>query len=360
MEEWRHCPRQWIGYCLATLLASTTPVMADTETVIAEADTKANSLKFSGYLDLGVYSLVGGATRVGTIQRNYLGLAGQHGLGDSDWAATFNLQTRFLLPSLKLEPSGATPLFQGEATVGVSSPYGDLRLGRALTPMWTYDWLYDPWENFNRVTSVAWQIFHPEYRTDPYNNGPAGEYARLNNGVFYDSPKWNGLHMHLSAGLYKHRQPDKYGHMDQVYPLGASINYDAAPWSAMLAGERNSARDSTFFAGVSRTIGQVTLMGSYNWVHLDEPSREFFDEPRTRRSAATFGATWRATAKTTLKFSVGRDFQGYNGSGQTNYLSAGVDYNLTTHARIYGGVGYSFADGRGPVHNLGAGAMYWF
>ncbi len=55
----------------------------------------------------------------------------------------------------RLEASGAMPYFQGESTVSIQSPYGDLRFGRALTPMWQYDWQYDSWDNFNRVSSVA-------------------------------------------------------------------------------------------------------------------------------------------------------------------------------------------------------------
>src|SRR5262249_13342124 len=155
--------------------------------------------------------------------------------------ATFNLQSRFDLNTGTLEKSGATPLFQGESTIGLKGPYGGLRLGRALTPMWAQDWLYDPWENFDRLSSVAWFVFHPSYLSDPYHNGPNGEYSRMNNSVFYDSPNLGGFHFNLVYQVEKDQQPDLNDHTDQTHGKGATLNYDNGPFSMMLAAEENEA-----------------------------------------------------------------------------------------------------------------------
>ncbi|WP_295498894.1 porin, partial [uncultured Ralstonia sp.] len=263
--------------------------------VLACAQAYAQSgITLYGFLDVGVVKMTGNATQLGTIQRSNVGIKGTEDLGGG-YAATFKLSSRFDLGSGRLETSGATPFFQDESTVGLSGPFGSVRLGRALTPMWQWDWLYDPWANFNRVTSVAWYAFHPSYRTDPNNNGPIGEYSRLNNGVFYDSPDWNGFHVRASVGVDKHTTPDANGNVDQVRPVAASLNYDRGPWSAMLTAERNSLRDNTWFAGVAYTIASVTLTGSYSQTHLSDTSLAFLGDTSTRRTSATLGASWPVT-----------------------------------------------------------------
>lgn len=319
----RYSPRRLIRRCLPALLT------------LAGAAHAQSGLTLYGFVDAGLFKTgPGSEARLGTIQRSYVGLRGQEALGQG-WAATFHLMTRFDAGNGSLEASGATPFFQGESTVGLKSPYGDVRLGRALTPMWQYDWNYDNWSNFNRVASVAWYVFHPSYRSDPYRNGPAGEYSRLNNGVFYDSPTWGGLHFHAALGVERSAVPDAYGQVDQARPLAASLNYDAGPWSTMVAAERNAAADNTWFAGLAYLRGAFKLMASYSQTRLGAASQRFLGEAGAHRSAATLGADWRLGA-TTLKVSAARDFQGYGQAGATDYVSAGFDYALSRRTTLYG------------------------
>ncbi|WP_420998198.1 porin [Cupriavidus sp. 30B13] len=297
------------------------------------------NLTLYGFADVGIFRPAAGQrVQLGTMQRSFIGLRGNEPLGRG-WAATVNLQTRFDMGDGRLEANGATPYFQGESTVGLASPYGDLRFGRALTPMWQYDWQYDSWDNFNRVSSVAWYAYHPSYRTDPYHNGPAGEYSRLNNGVFYDSPRWGGMHAHVAAGIDKSGRPDAAGNRASTRPLAASLNYDAGPWSAMLAAERNAAYDNTWFAGLAYAFGKVRLMASYSQTHLSAASQAFLGDARAKRSAVTLGANWRVGAAT-LKLSGARDFQGYGRAGATHYVTGGLDYALSKRTTLYGALSY--------------------
>ncbi|MGE8369263.1 porin [Cupriavidus sp.] len=317
------------------------------------------SLTLYGFADAGIFRPAPGQpVQFGTMQRSFFGLRGSEPLGGG-WAATMNLQTRFDMGDGRLEASGATPYFQGESTVGIRSPYGDLRFGRALTPMWQYDWQYDSWDNFNRVGSVAWFVYHPSYRTDPYRNGPAGEYSRLNNGVFYDSPKWGGVHVHVSAGVEKNETPDAAGNRDRTRPLAASLNYDAGPWSAMLTAERNSARDNTWFAGLAYAFSAVRLMASYSQTHLSAASQAFLGDASAKRSAATLGVNWRVGAAT-LKLSGARDFQGYGHAGTTGYVTSGLDYALSKRTTLYGAVSYRHSRQASGGTGFGAGISHSF
>ncbi len=323
------------------------------------AQSAPSNLTMYGFVDVGVFKLgPGAATQLGTIQRSYFGLRGTEPLGRG-WAATFHLMSRFDVGDGRLEASGATPFFQGESTVGLASPYGGLRLGRALTPMWQYDWKYDSWGNFSRLASVAWYVFHPSYRTDPNHNGPAGEYSRLNNGVFYDSPVFGGVHFHLSAGVDKNTAPDANGNVDRQRPLAASVNYDAGPWSAMLTAERNSVADSTWFAGLSYAFSAVRLMASYSQTRLSAASQAFLGDSGSRRSAATLGANWSLGA-VTLKLSGARDFQGYGTAGQTDYVTAGLDYALSKRTTLYGAVSYRDSRHAASATGFGAGMSHSF
>jgi len=326
---------------------------------LAGAAHAQSSLTLYGFVDAGIFKTgPGSATQLGTIQRSYIGLRGEEGLGRG-WAATFHLMSRFDMGDGKLEASGATPFFQGESTVGLKSPYGDLRLGRALTPMWQYDWNYDNWANFNRVASVAWYVYHPSYRTDPYHNGPAGEYSRLNNGIFYDSPNWGGVHFHASLGVEKSRTPDAQGQVDQARPVAASLNYDAGPWSAMITAERNAATDNTWFAGLAYARGALKLMASYSQTRLSLASQRFLGDASARRTAATLGADWRIGA-TTLKLSGARDFQGYGQAGTTDYVSAGLDHALSKRTTVYGAVMYRHSRHAASATFYGAGMSHSF
>ncbi|UCF23927.1 MAG: porin [Ralstonia sp.] len=282
---------------------------------------------------------------------------GWAGLG---WAAVFNLTNRFNLGDGRQSPNGASPLFYGESTVGIAGPFGSLRAGRGMTPMWVFDERYDPWANYQIVSSIAWYVFHPSYRTDPYNNGAFGDVSRLNNGLFYDSPTWQGWHAHASVGVDKHTAPDVFGNVDQVRPVAASLNYDAGPWSGMLTAERNSARDNTWFAGVTYDVGAVKVMGSYSQTRLSAASQTFLGDATARRTAATLGAAWNLSGAVTLKAGIGRDFQGYGADGLTDYASLGADYALSKRSTLYVSGGVQKGARVSDIRRIGAGMSHTF
>ena len=325
---------------------------------VAFAATGASSVDLYGFIDVGVHDSNNGPAQLGTIQRSYLGLRGQEDLGGG-LAATFHLQSRFDIDTGTTEASGARPFFYGESTVGLRGDFGAVRLGRALTPMWALDWQYDPWANFDRLASPAWQIFHPSYRSDPHGNGPIGDYSRLNNGVFYDSPAFGGFTFHADVGLEKNRTPDANGFTDSARNVGASLNYAAGAWNAMLAGERNAARDRTWFAGLSYQLGSTTLMGSYNVTSLSAESQAFLGDSDDRRRALTLGVT-HVVGANTFKVGYGRDFEGYGTAGATHHAGFGVSHALSKRTSVYADLGLADPDNGGRTTRWGVGVSHAF
>lgn len=217
-----------------------------------------SSVKIGGMVDIGVYRDSNKTWNVGTIQRSNLAFTGTEDLGGG-LTAFFNLSTRFDLDTGTLEdgPARGKPFWQGESTVGVKGAFGSIKAGRALDAMWANDWHFDPWYNFNRVASPAWDLWHYNFPSDPKGNSGRAEYGRLNNGIFYDSPVIGGFSLHASGS------PEK-SDGDARRPLGAALKYAAGPIVAMVSREKNSAGASDTFVGLKGMVGSLALMGAYD------------------------------------------------------------------------------------------------
>jgi predicted porin len=149
-----------------------------------------SSVTISGYLDIGIWRDTARTWQVGPIQRSFITLSGVEALGGG-LAATFSLSHRFD-PSTGDAEGGNKPFFHGESTVGMKGRWGSVQFGRRLDAMYKNDWEYDPWANFDRIASPAWDLWHLNFPSDPRGNGGTPEFGRLNNGIFYDSPNLPG------------------------------------------------------------------------------------------------------------------------------------------------------------------------
>lgn len=218
----------------------------------AQAQT---SVTMYGNLDVSIGKESGGAIIMGRGYNNWLGFKGQEDLGDG-LAAIFNLQTRFI-PSTGAQERPTT-FFQGESTVGLKSgSTGSLRIGRAVTPLWNNIWLFEPWYNSGFNGSLA------SYQTGSYSSDGISDvalgyanFARISNGVFYDSPDFSGFRF-AAAGEVE-RNP-----LAKTRNLGISLNYGKGPVGAMASYERNGNSDNIYFLGGSYDFSGLVLMGSY-------------------------------------------------------------------------------------------------
>lgn len=318
----------------ATLLSTALPASAQSQVSI------------SGLLDAGVFRSFDKTSELGTIQRSNLAIAGKEDLGGG-LKATFRLSTRFDLDTGLTEDFGKKPFWHDESTVGLQGGFGHVRIGRALSAMWSQDWQFDPWANFNRISSPAWYQWHYLTPTDRASNNGFAEYGRMANGIFYDSPTVAGFTLHLSGSP---ERTEATGHQGRGY--SASLNYDQGALAGMLAFERNGSGDKdTFVAGKYR-FGATAVMAAYDY------SRTADGVSKAR--AATLGATYQVGA-TTFKAGYGR--QRLSGSGdQTNHFySLGADYALSKRTTLYASLGRkSYERGADSGTAFGVGVSHAF
>lgn len=214
-----------------------------------------SNVSISGYLDVGIYRDINKDWQVGPIQRSNIAFSGTEDLGDG-LKATFNLSHRFDNSTGALE-SSSKPFWHGEATVGLKGGFGAVQFGRRLDAINNNDWAFDPWGNFDRIASPAWDLWHYNFPTDPKGNNGTAEFGRLNNGIFYDSPTFGGFSAHFSGS------PEK-ATGDLNRPYSAALQYRSELFSGMVAHGKNSAANTDTFVGLKTSIAGVGLMGAYD------------------------------------------------------------------------------------------------
>lgn len=291
-----------------------------------------NSISLSGYLDVGVYRDAARVWQVGPIQRSHVRLDGAEDLGGG-LAATLALSHRFDTGSGQLESPGK-PFWHGESTVGLKGAFGAVKIGRRLDTVYNLDWEFDPWANYDRVASPAWDMWHYNFPSDPRGNSGTPEYGRLNNGVFYDSPQWAGLSVHLSASF-------EHDAVDTSRARGGAVRYANGPFSGVAAHERNSAGDTEAFFGAKLASGELAVMGVYDITKSG---------PSTAR-ALTLGATY-AVGRLTLKGGWGR--LQLNSARHERMLGLGAHYALSKRTAVYADLAHKrFAARNATLPGLG-------
>ena len=312
----------------------------------AAAQSGASSnVSISGLLDAGVFRGFDGVNQVGTIQRSNLAIAGFEDLGGG-LKATFRLSTRFDLDTGQTEDFGKKPFWHDESTVGLQGAFGHVRLGRALTAMWSQDWKFDPWGNFNRIASPAWYQWHYLTPTDRYSNNGTAEYGRLANGVFYESPAVGGFTARLSGSPERSQMSPTARREGRGY--SAALNYDSDTLSAMLAFERNGSGDKDSFVAAKYSFGAAAVMAAYDYSRMAENLG--------RSRAITLGATYQVGA-TTFKAGYGRQRL----DADTNHFySLGADYALSKRTTLYASLGRKSYDSEKSRTAFGVGMAHAF
>jgi len=236
-------------------LAAATALLGATGPALAQS-----SVNISGMIDIGVYRDTSKTWQVGPISRSNIAISGQEDLGGG-LATTFRLSTRFETDTGQLEQTDK-PFFHDEATVGLKGAFGHVRVGRMLDAMYSFDWKFDAWGNFDRIASPAWDIWHYNYPSDPTANAGTPDYGRINNAVIYDSPVYKGFSVHLSTAANENVRGQGLESPEQ--PWGATLLYEGDMLAAMVSSERNSRGDEDTFVGLRGTFGDFSLFGAYD------------------------------------------------------------------------------------------------
>lgn len=295
-----------------------------------------SSVSISGSLDIGVFRDTAGVKNVGTIQRSHLQFAGSEDLGDG-LAATFRLRHRLDVDTGNPEGVGSKPFWHGESTVGLRGAFGAVRLGRATDATQSHDWAFDPWENYNRIASPAWDLWHWNYSADPAGGGS----GRVANAVFYDSPKVADFSFHFSGS-----PESPAGAVAKT--RAAALLFNNGTWRALLSGGKNSAGATEFSGGLRVNFGDVSLMGLYNQSETAAGSRA---------KVATLGGLYRLGA-TTLKAGWGQ--ADVDGVKKERVASLGASHALSKRTSVYADLAAKRFPATGTQEVFGAGITHAF
>lgn len=302
---------------------------------LSAATYAQSSVSIGGMIDIGIYKDTSGNTNVGSIQRSNIAFSGTEDLGGG-YKANFKMSTRFEPGTGALEGASSKPFFHGESTVGFSGPFGSVKFGRALDAMNNNDWRFDPWFNFNRVASPAWDLWHYNFSSDPFGNNGTAEYGRLNSGIFYDSPSMNGFSVHTS--LAQDNNPAAKNN-----PLGISLIYTGSAFTAMLSHEKNSLADTDTFIGLSGKIGNATIMAAHDVSKAAASG--------STAKANTLGIQYPIGALT-INGGIGR--VNVDGTVAEKMVSTGVVYSLSKRTSVYADVARKeFTSSSNTVYGVG-------
>lgn len=295
-----------------------------------------SNVTISGSLDIGAFRDKAGVKNIGTIQRSHLQFAGSEDLGGG-LAATFRLRHRLDLDTGTPEGNGSKPFWHGESTVGLKGGFGSIRLGRALDAIQSQDWAFDPWENYDRIASPAWDLWHWNYSADPAGGGS----GRVANAVFYDSPKFADVSFHFSGSP---ESPE--GAVAKT--RAAALVYNNGTLRALLGSGKNSAGATENSVGLRGNFGAASVMGLYNLSKSAAGSKA---------KVTTLGATY-AIGVTTLKAGWGQ--ADVDGVKQERLTSLGANHALSKRTSVYADLASKRFAATGTKRVYGVGLTHGF
>jgi predicted porin len=311
-----------------------------------------DSYKFSGTLDLGYYQDFDGKTKTSSISRSNIAFDANKDLG-SGLALTGRVNTRFFLrhPTSKEFLVNEDPKYlgAGELTAGLkSAQWGHLRVGRATTALWQNDWVYDAWYNYDSIASPAWWLWHGNSPADPNASQTRASFARLNDGLFYSSPSFNGFSVDASYGTKTRPAVSAGAAKDKNHSVSVALKYDHKDYSAMFAHEKTPVGNTINFLAGKLNLGKTSLMAAYD--------EEKFGSKQNRSYTLSARHTEGAMSYM-LGVGVQRDYK------NAKFFGAGVSYaykpNLNLYAS-YGNQGRDFWGSTASRDAVGVGVSYSF
>ena len=226
----------------------------------ASAASAQSTVTLSGRLDAGVirssnqWSLGGSQSGY-----NAFTISGTEDLGGG-MRAFFLMNHRFVIGT-GVNNAGANAAnanqFWRNAWVGLGGGFGDVRLGRMLTPLQEVNGGYDAFDT-GTVGSV-----HVNGLFNVAN-------VRANNTIYYRTPNLGGLFAHasISAGEGQIATGGGVNTLATAFPnserpIGMAVGYAAGPLSVAVAFDKNATDRTTKAIYGKYNFGFMTLMGQY-------------------------------------------------------------------------------------------------
>jgi predicted porin len=219
--------------------------------LIAATAAAQSSVSISGALKVAVAHGNGGSTPVdGQVAKGWamndlssaLIFSGKEDLGGG-------LHAGFELASFLRVDDGSTwastggPFYSRRSVVTLGGSFGEVYLGRSLTPQQLMALLSDPWYWDGSAAHVGWQVQTANYTSTSY--------IRTNNTVGYVSPNMSGFVLSLAAA------PGEGAHSRDV---GGSLTYSNGPVWVGVAHDRSHG-----FFNDATDNSVTTLVGAYDF-----------------------------------------------------------------------------------------------
>ena len=285
----------------------------------ASAASAQSTVTLSGRLDAGVirsndqWSLGGSQSGY-----NAMTLSGNEDLGGG-MRAFFLLNHRFVIGTGSVNPGGNAAIasqFWRNDWVGLGGNFGDIRLGRMLTPLQEWNGAYDAFDT-GTVGSV--------HVNGLYNIAN----VRANNTIYYRTPgSLGGLFVHASVSAGEGQLASG---ANSERPIGFAVGYAAGPLSATFAYDKNPTDEKTVGLYGKYNFGFMTLMGQY-------------EKGDATHTLPLVPSTKGYSISASIPVGAGRFLAGVahispNGQSSNNKYSFGGEYNLSKRTLLYSDFG---------------------
>ena len=299
-----------------------------------------SSVTLFGVVDAGVGRVSAGGTSVTGVTNSglassRLGFRGEEDLGGG-------LKAGFWLEGEIFGDDGNASgfNFKRRSTVSLMGGFGEVRLGRDLTPGYSKFISYDLFGQVGIGQFMGWSNWNGNNQTTANNNNDANG-IRSSNMISYYTPNFSGFTAGLGYGFDE--KADTTNSKKGRY-VGGYVAYDNGPLSVALSYDESSALVLTSPAATGADRNRLTLGGSYNLnvVKLNAILQQTKDDvpggSERKVNAYMLGASAPVGAgEVKLQYAL---YDQKAIDSKAHQISLGYVHNLSKRTAVYGTVAY--------------------
>ena len=230
--------------------------------------------------------------------------------------------------------------FKRRSTVSLAGGFGEVRLGRDLTPGYSKTSSYDLFGQVGIGQFMGWSNWNGNNQTTANNNNDANG-IRSSNMISYYTPNFSGFTAGLGYGFDE--KADTTNSKKGRY-VGGYVAYDNGPLSVALSYDESSALVLTSPAATGADRNRLTLGGSYdlNVVKLNAILQQTKDDvpggSERKVNAYMLGASAPVGAgEVKLQYAL---YDQKAIDSKAHQISLGYVHNLSKRTAVYGTVAY--------------------
>ena len=230
--------------------------------------------------------------------------------------------------------------FKRRSTVSLAGGFGEVRLGRDLTPGYSKFISYDLFGQVGIGQFMGWSDWNGNNQTTANNNNDANG-IRSSNMISYYTPNFSGFTAGLGYGFDE--KADATNSKKGRY-VGGYVAYDNGPLSVALSYDESSALVLTSPAATGADRNRLTLGGSYdlNVVKLNAILQQTKDDvpggSERKVNAYMLGASAPVGAgEVKLQYAL---YDQKAIDSKAHQISLGYVHNLSKRTAVYGTVAY--------------------